>query len=189
MLKNTVYLSRRYRFSASHRLYTDSLSKEANEQIFGKCANPNGHGHNYGLTVTIRGNIDEATGFVLPLGLLDSIVFDKVISAYDHKYLNVDVEDYFTNVPTEIGLQNGGSLNVLVSGDEYFNYLHDSNGFTIIQSPKDGQYYYATRLGDDVVPSLYRADLDLNPSSLDLVPYVIISKGKYMSKRNYRLKI
>ena len=100
MMKNTVYLSRRYNFSASHRLYTDSLSKEANEQIFGKCANPNGHGHNYGLTVTIRGNIDEASGFVLPLELLDSIVFDKVISAYDHKYLNVDVEDYFTNVPT-----------------------------------------------------------------------------------------
>ena len=83
---------------------------------------------------------------------------------------------YFTNVPIEIDLQNGGSLNVFVSGDEYFNYLHDSNGFTIIQSPKDGHYYYATRLGDDVVPSLYRADLDLNPSSLDLVPYVIISK-------------
>lgn len=100
MLKPTVYLSRRYTFSASHRLYTDSLSKEANEQIFGKCANPNGHGHNYGLTVTIRGQIDEATGFVLPLESLDSIVFDKVLGAYDHKFLNVDVEDYFTNVPT-----------------------------------------------------------------------------------------
>ena len=69
-----VHLSRHYTFSASHRLYTDHLSFEDNEAIFGKCANPNGHGHNYGLTITVKGEVDEDTGFVMPLDALDAAV-------------------------------------------------------------------------------------------------------------------
>ena len=95
-----VHLSRKYTFSASHRLYTDHLSFEENETIFGKCANPNGHGHNYGLTVTVRGTVDEMTGYVMPLNELDDAVRRHVLDAYDHRYLNVDVEDYFDLVPT-----------------------------------------------------------------------------------------
>ena len=95
-----VHLSRRYSFSASHRLYTDHLSFEENEAIFGKCANPNGHGHNYGLTVTVAGPVDAPTGAVMPLDELDAIVRRNVLDAYDHRYLNLDVEDYLDLVPT-----------------------------------------------------------------------------------------
>ena len=69
-----VHLSRRYTFAASHRLYADDLSPDQNEAIFGKCANPNGHGHNYGLTVTVAGPVDPDTGFVMPLTELDDAV-------------------------------------------------------------------------------------------------------------------
>ena len=95
-----VHLSRRYTFSASHRLYTDHLTFEENEAIFGKCANPHGHGHNYGLTVTVAGAVNETTGFVMPLDELDDVVRRHVLDAYDHRFLNVDVEDYVDLVPT-----------------------------------------------------------------------------------------
>ena len=95
-----VHLSRRYSFSASHRLYTDHLSFEENEAIFGRCANPNGHGHNYGLTVTVAGPVDVPTGFVMPLDELDAVVRRTVLDAYDHRYPNLDVEEYADLVPT-----------------------------------------------------------------------------------------
>lgn len=95
-----VHVSRRYAFSSSHRLYADQLSSEMNEQIFGKCANPHGHGHNYGLTVTVKGSIDRETGFAIRLDELDAAVQSYVLDAYDHKYLNRDVEDYFDLIPT-----------------------------------------------------------------------------------------
>ena len=95
-----VYLSRLYTFSASHRLYTNRLSVEQNQAIFGKCANPNGHGHNYTLSVTVRGTVDQLTGLVVPLGDLDEVVKRNVLDIYDHRYLNLDVEDYVDLVPT-----------------------------------------------------------------------------------------
>ena len=95
-----VHLSRKYMFSASHRLYTDHLSFEENEAIFGKCANPNGHGHNYRLTVTVRGAVDDITGYVIQLDELDHTVRQSVLGTYDHRFLNVDVEEYFDLVPT-----------------------------------------------------------------------------------------
>ena len=95
-----VHLSRRYVFPASHRLYSDHLSPEENEAVFGKCANPNGHGHNYGLTVTVAGLVDAVTGYVMPLDELDGIVRSHVLDAYDHRFLNMDVEDYVELVPT-----------------------------------------------------------------------------------------
>lgn len=95
-----VYLSRRYRFAATHRLYADELSESENQVIFGKCANPNGHGHNYQLYVIVAGKIDSLTGMSVDLGKLDAVVQKKVISIYDHRHLNLDVEDYVDQVPT-----------------------------------------------------------------------------------------
>jgi len=95
-----VYVSRRYRFSASHRLYAPQLSDSENRVIYGKCANDHGHGHNYGLVVTVGGEIDADTGMCFDLGVLDAIVREQVLERYDHKHLNLDVEDYFNRVPT-----------------------------------------------------------------------------------------
>lgn len=95
-----VYLSRRYRFVATHRLYADALSEAQNQEIFGKCANPNGHGHNYQVYVTIAGQIDPVTGMSVDLGKLDALVHKKVVARYDHRHLNLDVEDYVDQVPT-----------------------------------------------------------------------------------------
>ncbi len=98
--QGNVYLSRRYRFAATHRLYADELSELKNQEIFGKCANPNGHGHNYQVYVTVAGQIDPVTGMSVDLGKLDAVVQRKVISIYDHRHLNLDVEDYLDEVPT-----------------------------------------------------------------------------------------
>jgi len=95
-----VYLSRRYRFAASHRLYAPQLSNAENRAVYGKCANDNGHGHNYALIVTVGGEIDPETGMCFDLGALDRIVGERVTSRYDHKHLNLDVEDYVDLVPT-----------------------------------------------------------------------------------------
>jgi 6-pyruvoyltetrahydropterin/6-carboxytetrahydropterin synthase len=95
-----VYLTRRYRFSAGHRLHNDDLSAEENRRVYGKCNNPNGHGHNYLLEVTVAGSIDPATGMVLDLVALDGIVAERVIDKLDHKNLNLDVENFRTQVPT-----------------------------------------------------------------------------------------
>ena len=95
-----VYLSRRYRFAASHRLYADQLSEDENRRIFGKCANANGHGHNYRVYVTVKGEIDPETGMCCDLTALDALVHDRVVGRYDHRHLNLDVEDYVDRIPT-----------------------------------------------------------------------------------------
>jgi len=95
-----VTISRRFDFSSSHRYYREEWSEEENTRVFGLCALPNGHGHNYGLTVTVAGPIDAPTGAVMPLDDLDAIVRRNVLDAYDHRYLNLDVEDYLDLVPT-----------------------------------------------------------------------------------------
>ncbi len=90
----TVRLTRNYRFSASHRLHLPQFSDEENQRMFGKCNNPHGHGHNYILAITVEGPVNEATGLVIDPVALDSIVHSQVVSVYDHKYLNHDVEDF-----------------------------------------------------------------------------------------------
>jgi 6-pyruvoyltetrahydropterin/6-carboxytetrahydropterin synthase len=85
-----VCLTRRYRFAAAHRLHTEALSDEDNRRVFGKCNNPNGHGHNYTLEVTVRGEINPETGMVTDLGRLDREVEDRVIRRFDHQHLNYD---------------------------------------------------------------------------------------------------
>ena len=95
-----VYLTRRYRFSAGHRLHNDALSLDENRHLYGKCNNPNGHGHNYLLEVTIAGSIDPATGMIFDLVSLDGIVNQRVLDVFDHKNLNEDTETFRTLVPT-----------------------------------------------------------------------------------------
>ena len=84
-----AYLGRRYRLSASHRLYSEALSDAENRSVYGKCANPHGHGHNYTVEVTVGGTINDATGMVCDLAVLDGYVSREVIEAFDHTNLNV----------------------------------------------------------------------------------------------------
>jgi 6-pyruvoyltetrahydropterin/6-carboxytetrahydropterin synthase len=95
-----VYLTRRYRFSASHRLHNDSLSAEENSRLYGKCDNAFGHGHNYVLEVTVAGEVDPATGMALDLGLLDGAVQREVLDRFDLTNLNLDSERFRASVPT-----------------------------------------------------------------------------------------
>jgi len=87
-----IYIKRRFHFSASHRVYNPSLSDEENYKVYGKCSNPNGHGHNYIMDVTLAGEIDPETGFVMDLTQLKKIVEEKIISKVDHRNLNIDVD-------------------------------------------------------------------------------------------------
>jgi 6-pyruvoyltetrahydropterin/6-carboxytetrahydropterin synthase len=95
-----VSLSRRYRFSASHRLHSPKLSAEENQQVYGKCNSPYGHGHNYVVEVTFTGPVDSATGMIANLGALDPFVDRAVIEPFDCKYLNEEVAEFQSRVPT-----------------------------------------------------------------------------------------
>ncbi|MEX0890894.1 MAG: 6-carboxytetrahydropterin synthase [Gemmatimonadota bacterium] len=86
-----VRVTRRVHFSAAHRLGRSDWSDERNREVFGDCANPNWHGHNYELDVTVEGPVDPATGFVLDLKELRSLVEDRVVADVDHRNLNLDV--------------------------------------------------------------------------------------------------
>src|ERR1700733_12225075 len=85
-----AYFSRAYSISASHRLNSNSLSDEENRTTFGKCNNPHGHGHNYRIEVTVGGEIDSATGMVINMATLDSVVDKIVLARFDHMNLNLD---------------------------------------------------------------------------------------------------
>ena len=97
---NNMRLSRRYRFSASHRLYSDELSESENRAVFGKCANPFGHGHDYVLDVRVRGPLDPDTGRVVDLDTLDMLVHQVILKPFEHSNLNVDIPEFRTLVPT-----------------------------------------------------------------------------------------
>jgi len=94
-----AYLTRRYRFSASHRLHSDGFSAEENLMIYGKCNNPHGHGHNYVLEVTVSGPVDDRTGMVCNLVDLDGFVEREVLSRYDLENLNT-LQEFTRSVPT-----------------------------------------------------------------------------------------
>jgi 6-pyruvoyltetrahydropterin/6-carboxytetrahydropterin synthase len=99
-MKKIVYLTRRETFAAAHRLFKAELSDEENFALFGKCSNPNWHGHNYTLEVTVRGKIDENTGFVLDVKKLKELIHEHVISKVDHKNLNIDTDFMKELIPT-----------------------------------------------------------------------------------------
>jgi 6-pyruvoyltetrahydropterin/6-carboxytetrahydropterin synthase len=89
-----VRLERRYRFSASHLYRRPDWTEEENRARFGKCANLPGHGHNYRLFVTVQGEVDEKTGFVVDLGALDALVVAQVIEPLDHQHLNAAIPEF-----------------------------------------------------------------------------------------------
>jgi 6-pyruvoyltetrahydropterin/6-carboxytetrahydropterin synthase len=94
-----AHLSRRYHFAASHRLHVDALSPERNREIFGKCNNPFGHGHNYIVEVTLSGPVDAVTGMVTNLSDLDSFAQREMLELFDHANLNT-LEPFVDLVPT-----------------------------------------------------------------------------------------
>jgi 6-pyruvoyltetrahydropterin/6-carboxytetrahydropterin synthase len=91
-MSKKVYLTRRETFAAAHRLFKPELSDEENFKLFGKCSNPNWHGHNYTLEVTVAGEINPDTGFVIDIKKLKELMHEFVISKVDHKNLNIDTE-------------------------------------------------------------------------------------------------
>ncbi len=96
----TVIVTRRLHFNAAHRLHCPSFSDEENREVFGPCNNPNYHGHNYELDVSVEGEIDPVTGYVVDLGIVKRIVEAEVISHLDHRNLNLDVPEFRELNPT-----------------------------------------------------------------------------------------
>ena len=129
----TCYITRIEHFNAAHRLAKADWSDEKNEEVFGKCANKNWHGHNFTLSVTVKGQPDPDTGFIIDLKVLSGIIKERVIEKLDHKNLNMDVDfmsgkmPSIENIITEIWKQlaphiKGGTLHSLklVETDQNF---------------------------------------------------------------------
>lgn len=95
-----IYITRRLEFCASHRLFNPKFSDKENEEVFGLCNNPNGHGHNYVLEVTVKGDIDPDTGMVLDLKTLKKLINREIVDKVDHKNFNVDVDFMEGVIPT-----------------------------------------------------------------------------------------
>jgi 6-pyruvoyltetrahydropterin/6-carboxytetrahydropterin synthase len=90
--KAMIYISRDVHFCAAHKLYNEHWSKEKNEEVFGACANENWHGHNFDMTVTVKGPVDPETGFVINFKDLKKLINEEVLDKLDHKNLNLDVD-------------------------------------------------------------------------------------------------
>jgi len=95
-----VTVSRKAHFNAAHRLYRKDWSMEQNNAVFGKCNNPNFHGHNYELIVSVTGEIDPETGFVIDVKILSDLIKEEIEQRLDHKNLNLDVPEFFDLNPT-----------------------------------------------------------------------------------------
>ena len=95
-----IYVTRRAEFAASHYYHNPRLTAEENQRIFGKCANPHGHGHNYTVEVTVSGEVDPATGMVMDLKELKKILEKEVLDLMDHRFLNKEVPPFSTTIPT-----------------------------------------------------------------------------------------
>ena len=95
-----IFLTRRATFSASHYYWNPEWTEEKNRAVFGRCANRNGHGHNYTLEVTVAGEPDPLTGFVVDLKWLKDVIEDRVHHAWDHRHLNLEVSEFARVIPT-----------------------------------------------------------------------------------------
>lgn len=95
-----ITISRKAHFNAAHRLYRKDWSFDKNDEVFGKCNNPNFHGHNYELIVSVTGDIDLETGYVIDMKVLKDIIKEEVEDAFDHKNLNVEVPEFKDLNPT-----------------------------------------------------------------------------------------
>jgi 6-pyruvoyltetrahydropterin/6-carboxytetrahydropterin synthase len=95
-----VYLTRKAEFSASHFYHNPAFTDEENQRVFGKCNNPHGHGHNYTLEVTVKGAVNPKSGFVVDLKHLKDVMSREVLNAFDHRFLNKEVPEFITRIPT-----------------------------------------------------------------------------------------
>ncbi|HVZ61482.1 MAG TPA: 6-carboxytetrahydropterin synthase [Terriglobales bacterium] len=95
-----VYLTRKCEFSSSHYYHNPEFSPEENRRIFGKCNNPNGHGHNYTLELTVKGEVDPGTGFVVDLRELKEVMEKEVMEVFDHRHMNLEVPEFRNLIPT-----------------------------------------------------------------------------------------
>lgn len=102
-----IHIIRREHFSAAHRLFLPGLTDAGNFEIFGKCSNPNWHGHNYILYITVKGEADPATGLVIHLRHVSELIEEKVLKKVDHKNLNLEVDFLAGKVPTSENLAIG----------------------------------------------------------------------------------
>jgi 6-pyruvoyltetrahydropterin/6-carboxytetrahydropterin synthase len=96
----TVWVSRKYTFSASHRLHSHRLSDEENRAVYGKCNNPNGHGHNYEVELTVAGSVDPVTGRAVDIPALDQLAEREILAPFRFRNLNEEVPAFQTMVPT-----------------------------------------------------------------------------------------
>ena len=95
-----VTINRKEHFNAAHRLYNPEWSDEKNDEVFGKCNNPNWHGHNYEVIVSLSGEVDPETGYVYDMKALSNVIKAKVLNRFDHKNLNLDTEEFKNLNPT-----------------------------------------------------------------------------------------
>ena len=95
-----ISLTRKAEFSAAHYYWNDAWSEEKNAEVFGRCANRNGHGHNYTLEVTVTGEVNAVTGFVVDLKELKDVMEREVVGVYDHRHLNLEVPEFKKTAPT-----------------------------------------------------------------------------------------
>lgn len=114
-----VTVSRKAHFNAAHRLYRKDWSDEMNNRVFGKCNNPNYHGHNYELIISVTGMINQETGFVIDVKILSDLIKEHIEDAFDHKNLNLDVPDFTNLNPTaeNIAVVIWGKLRPFIDSD------------------------------------------------------------------------
>jgi len=143
MSGTALKLTRRYRFAASHRLHSRELGPAENARLYGKCNNPYGHGHNYILEVTVRGEVDRETGVLVPLHELDELVESRVLKLFRNCNINMDVPQFWELVPTTENvaliiarLLEAGWRDVFAGSGARLDRVHiqetDRNGFEVV---------------------------------------------------------
>jgi 6-pyruvoyltetrahydropterin/6-carboxytetrahydropterin synthase len=120
-----VTVSRKAHFNAAHRLYRRDWSMEQNDAIFGKCNNPNFHGHNYDLIVSVTGEIDQETGYVIDTKLLADLIKEHIENVFDHKNLNLDVPEFAELNPTAENI-------VVVIWQKLRKHIHDNKDLEVV---------------------------------------------------------
>jgi 6-pyruvoyltetrahydropterin/6-carboxytetrahydropterin synthase len=144
-----AYLTISTHFSAAHRLARPDLSYEKNCEIYGKCARPNGHGHNYHLEVTVKGEIDPRTGMLVDLVALQTVVNDYVVEPFDHTFLNKDIPYFAAVVPTAeniaVHIRNLLQQPIQAIGAQLYKVK-------LIESPNNSCEVYGTTLETETIP-------------------------------------
>ena len=138
MIGQEALLTRRYHFAAAHRLHAKELPDDVNKKVFGKCNNPNGHGHNYTVFVTVKGQIDSKTGEVTDVAALDEMVTERIVTRFDHRHLNHDpafldvvttgenlVRFIWDELVNHIPVGTLEKIGLIETRDNYFEYRGD----------------------------------------------------------------